>query len=55
MNLHRRNLPEGSSIWEYIDWRNGYPCNAKVKLSPLDGFLHDIHERNHELWQTDAK
>ena len=40
MYVHRRNLSEGSSMWECIYRPKGYQCNTKVKLSPLD----EIHE-----------
>ena len=31
----------------------GYQCNAKIKLSPLDEYLDEIHEHNHALSQTE--
>ena len=38
MYVHRRNLSEGSRMWDCIFRQKGYQCNAKVKLSPLDEF-----------------
>ena len=53
--VHRRNLSEGSSMWDCIYWRKGYQCNAKVKLSPLDEFLNEMHKYTHAPWQTECK
>ena len=33
----------------------GYQCNAKVKLSPLDEFLDEIHEHTHVPSQTECQ
>ena len=51
MYVHRRNLSEGSSMWECIYWRKGYQCNANVKLSPLD----ELHEQTYALLQTECQ
>ena len=40
-------------MWECIFQRKGYHCNAKVKSSPLDEFLDEIHEHNHAPSQTE--
>ena len=55
MCVHRRNLSEKSSMWECIYWRKGYHCNAKVMLSPSDGFLDEIHEHTHAPSQTECQ
>ena len=55
MYVHRRNLSEGSSVWECIYRRKGYQCNAKVKLSPLDKFLDEIHEHTRAPSQTECQ
>ena len=55
MYVHRRNLSEGSSMWDCIYWQKGYQCNAKVKLSPLDEFLDEIHEHSHAPSQTECQ
>ena len=55
MYVHRRNLSEGSSMWECIYWRKGYHCNTKVKLSPLDEFLDETHEHTHAPSQTECQ
>ena len=38
-------------MWE----RKGYQCNTKVKLSPLDEFLDEIHEHTHAPSQTECQ
>ena len=53
--VHRRNLSEGSSMWDCIYWRKGYQCNAKVKLSPLDEFLGKIHKSTHAPLQAECQ
>ena len=55
MYVHRRNLSEGSSMWECIYQRKGYQCNAKVKLSPLDEFLDALREHTYALSQTECQ
>ena len=55
MFVHRRNLSEGSSMSECIYRRKEYQCNAKVKLSPLDEFLDEIHEHIHAPFKQNAK
>ena len=55
MYVHRRNLSVGSSMWECIYRRKGYQCNAKVKVSPLDEFLDEIHEHTHVPSQTECQ
>ena len=42
-------------MWECIYRRKGYQCNAKVKLSPLDEFLDEIHEHTHAPSQTECQ
>ena len=53
MYVHRRNLSQRSSMWECIYRRKGYQCNAKVKLSPSDEFLDEIHEHTYAQSQTE--
>ena len=53
MYFHRKNLSEGSSVWERIQRRKEYQCNTKFKLSSLDKFLDEIHEHTHATSQTE--
>ena len=55
MYVPKRNLSEGSSMWECFYRRKGYQCNAKVKLSPLDEFLDEIHEHTYAQSQTECQ
>ena len=55
MYVHRRNLSEGSNMSECIYQRNRYQCNAKVKLSPLDEFLDEIHENTYAPSHTECQ
>ena len=42
-------------MWECIYRRKGYQCNAKVKLSPLDELLDEIHEHTHAPSQRECQ
>ena len=42
-------------MWECIYRRKGYQCNAKVKLSPLDEYLDEIHKHTHAPSQTECQ
>ena len=53
MYVHKRNLLEGSSMWQRIYWQKGYQYHVKVKLSSLAKFLDEIHEHTHALSQTE--
>ena len=42
-------------MWECIYRRKGYQCNAKVRLSPFDELLDEIHEHTHAPSQTECQ